>query len=83
MKFAINSSLDTLPTNANLKLWGKEDSDICHLCQGARQTLLHVLNHCQVAMELRRNSRRHDEVLKVIADFIRSYLPTTSFPSKP
>ena len=35
-------------------------------------------------MELRRYSRRHDEVLKVIGDFIRAYLPpvTVDHPSE-
>ena len=75
LKFALNASLDTLPTNANLQMWGKKASDICCLCKGFRQSLLHVLNHCQTAMELRRYSRRHDEVLKVFASFIQTHLP--------
>ena len=28
MKFSINAAIDTLPTNANLHLWGKKDSDM-------------------------------------------------------
>ena len=88
MKFAINAAIDTLPTNANLHLWGKKNSDVCHLCQEARQSLLHVLNNCKTAMELRRYSRRHDEVLKVIGDFIRANLPphftiSVDHPSEP
>ena len=75
MKFAINASSNTLPTNANLHLWGKKNSDVCRLCQEARRSLSHVLNNCQVAMELRRYSKRHDEVLKVIGAFIRANLP--------
>ncbi|CAI8036211.1 hypothetical protein GBAR_LOCUS20310 [Geodia barretti] len=75
MKFAINASSNTLPTNANLHLWGKKNSDVCRLCQEARQSLSHVLNNCQVAMELRRYSKRHDEVLKVIGAFIRANRP--------
>ena len=29
----LNASLDTLPTNNNLYLWGKKSSPICPLCQ--------------------------------------------------
>jgi hypothetical protein len=75
MKFALNASLDTLPTNANLHTWGKKTRDTCPLCQETRQSLPHVLNNCPVAMELRRYSRRHDDVLKVIGEFVRDHLP--------
>ena len=76
MKFAINAAVDTLPTNANLCLWGKKASDICCLCREARQSLVHMLNCCQVAMELRRYCQRHDDVLNIIGDFVRSYPPS-------
>ena len=79
LKFALNASLDTLPSNANLQMWGKKLNDICPLCQSARQTLLHVLNNCPVAMEFRRYSSRHDAVLQVIGDFIKSHLATHYF----
>ena len=42
LSFAINASIDTLPTFGNLKLWGKKMSANCKLC-GNTQTLLHVL----------------------------------------
>ena len=75
MKFALNASLNTLPTNANLHMWGKKPTNICPLCQESRQSLVHILNNCPVALELRRYSKRHDTVLQVIGDFIRSHLP--------
>ena len=76
MKFAINAALGTLPTNANLRLWVKKVSDICCLCREARQSLVHMLNCCQVAMELRRYCQRHDKVFNIIGEFVRSYLPS-------
>ena len=76
LKFTLNASLDTLPTNANLHKWGKKSSDTCPLCKSARQTLLHVLNNCRVALELRRYSLRHNAVLHVIGDFIKAHLPS-------
>jgi len=74
LKFVLNASLNTLPTNANLHIWGKKSSDICPLCQQSRQSLPHVLNNCPAAMDLRRYSKRHDEVLQVLGDFIRAHL---------
>ena len=70
LKFALNASLNTFPTNANLHTWGKKASDSCFLCCEARQSLTHVLNNCPVAMELRHYSRRHDEVLELIGTCI-------------
>jgi hypothetical protein len=32
LKFALNASIDTLPTFTNLKRWGKRASVNCHLC---------------------------------------------------
>ena len=75
MKFALNDSLDTLPNNSNLHMWGKRSSDTCALCSQQCQPILHVLNKCPMAMELRRYSRRHDEVLKVFNEFVRGHLP--------
>ena len=75
LKFVLNASLNTLPTNSNLHMWGKKASHICPLCRVSKQTLSHVLNNCPMAMELRRYSRRHDAVLQVIGDFIKTHLP--------
>ena len=75
LKFILNASLNTLPSNSNLHMWGKKASDTCTLCQGSRQTLEHILNNCPKAMELRRYSLRHDPVLQVIGDFIKTHLP--------
>ena len=75
LKFALCASTNSLPTNANLHMWRKKNSDICSLCQKYRQSLPHVLNNCPTAMDLRRYSKRHDEVLQVLGVFIRSHLP--------
>ena len=75
MKFSLNASLNTLPTNANLQLWGKRASDTCTLCRSSRQRLEHILNNYPKALELRRYSIRHDAVLNIIGCFIKSHLP--------
>ena len=74
MKFALNAAVDTLPHNSNLHMWKKKESDSCPLC-GERQSLIHVLNCCRVARDLRRYNIRHDAVLKVIADTVKEHLP--------
>ena len=42
-KFALNSSVDTLPHNANLHLWKKRGSSACTLC-GEDQSLIKFLH---------------------------------------
>ena len=76
MKFALNSAVDTLPHNANLYLWKKRGDDRCSLC-GDRQTLIHVLNICPVALKARRFNLRHDAVLEIITETISTCLTTT------
>ena len=66
LKFALNAALDTLPHNINLYLW-KKSSDHCHLCCGKAQSLLHTLNVCKAALDLRRHTSRHDAVLDVLS----------------
>ena len=73
LKFRLNAASDTLPHNCNLKLGGRRVSSAFLLC-GQHQTLHHVLNHCPVALELRRCSHRHDAVLNVIDALVRTHL---------
>ena len=68
MKFTLNAAQDTLPHNANLHLWKKLSSPNCPLCFD-RQTLLHTLNHCPVALLSRRYNQRHDAVLELLHEF--------------
>ena len=82
LKFALNASLNTLPTNANLHMWGKKTRDNCILCQEHRQSLLNILNTCQVAMGLRRYSERHDSVLKTSSRHLY-HLTTQSLSTSP
>ena len=66
LKFAINAVQNTLQHNVNLKRWNKSESDLCPLC-GNRQTLLHVLNNCPVALKSDRYTWRYNSVLKAIS----------------
>ena len=72
MKFTLNAAQDTLPHNANLHLWKKLPTPNCPLCS-QRQTLLHVLNNCPVALQNRLYNQRHDAVLKLLHQFVISH----------
>jgi hypothetical protein len=75
LKFALNANIVTLPTFTNLKRWGKHASVNCHLCKNpVKQTLFHVLVHCNHTMYQGRMTLRHDSVLKHIAGCLKSAL---------
>jgi hypothetical protein len=75
LKFALNASIDTLPTFTNLKGWGKRASVSCHLCGNTvKQTLFHVLIHYNYTMDQGRMTWRHDSVLKHLAGCLKSAL---------
>ena len=65
MKFLLNSSIDTLPTKANLRQWGKVTNDKCFCSQ--KETLNHILNCCKIGLEQGRYNFRHDSVLHYVA----------------
>ena len=65
----MNSAVDTLPHKANLHLWKKHSNSSCPLC-GERQTLIHILNACKVALDQRRYNHHHDAILSLIVTFL-------------
>ena len=69
MKFILNSFTNTLPTQDNLKLWGKSFSDKCHLCKN-RDSTLHCLNGCKVALNQGRYTWRHNNILQYIVNSV-------------
>ena len=74
LSFVMNTILDVLPHNNNLKRWGKTDSKACPLC-GKHQSLMHVLNHCPIALTGDRCTLRHNSVLFAIYEYIKEFLP--------
>ena len=75
-KFLMNSVTDTLNTNANLCRWGKKISDKCKHC-GNKETLHHVLNSCQTALQGGRFTWRHDNLLHYLIDLIHEGIKHT------
>jgi hypothetical protein len=75
LKFAVNSSMDTLLTFTNLKRWRKRASVNCQLCGiMVKQMLFHVLVHCKRTLDQSRLTWRHDSVLNHIAGCLKSAL---------
>ncbi len=68
LQFAVNASIDTLATNANLKRWGKRRNAKCDMCS-QRETLHHVLNNCDCMLE--RYTWRHNSVLNYIISLVQ------------
>jgi hypothetical protein len=72
LKFAVNSSIDMLPTFTNLRRWGKCASVNCQLCGNmVKQTLFHVLVHCKHTLDQGRLTWRHNSVLNHIAGCLK------------
>ena len=69
LKFLVNASIETLPTQANLKRWKKSHSDKCPLCKG-RQTTNHILNICSVWKDSGRWTWRHNNIISYIVNSI-------------
>ena len=67
----MNSFIDTLPTQNNLKMWSKSFSDKCLLCNN-RDLTLYVLNGCKKMLDQGRYTFRHDNILKYITDSINT-----------
>jgi hypothetical protein len=75
LKFAVNSSIDMLPTFTNLRRWGKRASVNCQLCENmVKQTLFYVLVHCKHTLGQGRLTWRHNSVLNHIAGCLKSAL---------
>ena len=64
-KFLLNATIHTLPTMNNLKMWNKSVTDQCHLCHN-RDSTLHTLNGCKVALDQGRFTYRHDNIINFI-----------------
>ena len=68
LSFAINASIDSLPSYSNLHRWGKRLSDKCKFCPNTTGTLHHILAFCPLFLE--RYTWRHNSILKFIYDTI-------------
>ncbi len=73
VQFALNASLNTLPSADNLRRWGKRISARCLACRNG-ETLFHVLNGCTVYLQQGRYTWRHNSVLLYIYNTLSELL---------
>ena len=76
ISFLLRSTYDLLPNATNLKLWGYANSDLCLLCKSDRGTLHHVLSACPQSLQM--YTWRHNKVLEVIIELLRTQCETTN-----
>ena len=69
--------LTHFPTMSTSICGGREEMTAVPSACNERQTLIHVLNACPVALHARRYNYRHDALLELIAATISSYLQPT------
>ena len=62
-----------LATASNLRRWGKVTSDTCPLCKQI-QTNKHALSNCSAPSALHRYKLRHDAVLFILCNWLKSVL---------
>ena len=67
LKFMLNTSIDILPTPANLKRWKYGASDKCKLCSN-KGTTNHIMNCCSVILITDRYTWQHNNLIKFIVN---------------
>ena len=80
-RFCLGATYGTLATPSNLKLWGIVEESSCYLCGEADCNIRHILSSCRVAQAQGRYLWRHNNVLRVIADGIQSFIQTNKVVS--
>ena len=75
--FCRKALLQVLPTESNLHRWKKSENPYCRLCNKI-QSNLHVLSNCASIPSLERYKTRHDNILKLLSDWIYSSKPSAS-----
>ena len=70
-QFASKAALDVLPTRANLLRWKMTCDGSCPRC-GVKETLQHVLNHCDHLLLSGAYKWRHDSILQEMFGFFSS-----------
>ena len=75
--FCRKALLQVLPTESNLHKWKKSENPYRRLCNQI-QSNLHVLSNCASIPSLERYRTRHDNILKLLSDWIYSSKPSAS-----
>ena len=73
ISFCLGATYDTLPSPSNLHRSKISTESSCHLCKKNICTTAHVLGACKVSLKQGRYTYRHDAVLRIIVDEIKSF----------
>nr|XP_061817543.1 uncharacterized protein LOC133607102 [Nerophis lumbriciformis] len=76
VRFLVAAVYDSLPSPANLHVWGKSETPFCSLCSG-RGSLEHLLSSCPKSLADGRYRWHHDQVLKAVAESIASAISSS------
>ena len=66
---------DSHPHNSNLCRWGKLYTICCKIGRQSKQTLAHVLSHCQAAIQHGRYNAQHYRILEILFKHLQLHLP--------
>ncbi|XP_057679566.1 uncharacterized protein LOC130908003 [Corythoichthys intestinalis] len=80
--FLVAAVYDSLPSPANLHVWGKSETPSCSLCSG-RGSLEHLLSSCPKSLADGRYRWRHDQVLKAVAESIATAISSSKHHHAP
>ncbi|XP_057679565.1 uncharacterized protein LOC130908002 [Corythoichthys intestinalis] len=82
VRFLVAAVYDSLPSPANLHVWGKSETPSCSLCSG-RGSLEHLLSSCPKSLADGRYRWRHDQVLKAVAESIATAISSSKHHHAP
>ena len=72
--FVRKAMIQQLATNSNLARWRKMTDATCQLCKASSQTNKRVLNNCAAPIALERYKTRHDVILRIIANWLKTVI---------
>jgi hypothetical protein len=76
-KFVRKALQNQLATASNMKLWHRIPNNLCTLCKCV-QTNKHVLSNCSFPGSLSRYTDRHNDILRITANYIKSSISSSS-----
>src|ERR1051325_7057142 len=72
--FALKAIKQQLPTSSNLSRWKMKSNPKCMLCLNQDQTNKHVLSNCSSSAAPGRYTTRHNSVLLLVANWLKSVI---------
>ena len=82
VSFCLASTYNTLGSPSNLHRWKIQDTNTCSLCSKVG-TVSHILSGCNFSLVGGRYTRRHDSVLLVLYEGLKSHVNTIRPSSTP